>query len=90
MTKDELQGLLSKVYGADVESSSPYWNISIKTTPPREIIFTEHFVEEYVGQSGEGLDKLREMLLPIAGSRHVQDDESKELLFVERIISAKS
>lgn len=88
MTKDELQVLLSDVYGANVWSSSGYWNIHIETMPPREIIFTEYFVNKYIGQPGERLDQLREMLAPVTGDRNVQDTISKQLLFSDKSFEA--
>ena len=69
MTAQECLIAISNVYGAEVSTTSGFWNVSIKTHPQKMLVLTPEFVSLNINEKGMEQNEFEEYLKCIPDNR---------------------
>lgn len=82
MTRDECMVAINNVFGAEAWAVVGYWNIQIKTQPPRTIVLSQRFVETNIDGNGMSQADFEGHLRSIPDSRWATEANGSLLLLL--------
>lgn len=81
MTRDECLCAISDAFnGVRVEAVVGYWNVHVSTTPAREVIITQSFLEKNVHGGGMTKEELTNHIKSIPNSRWAKREDGLMIL----------